>query len=119
MSAHGNESMGKPEDNIHGDKIFDPAGTGDSNPLTICTPPINAPKTASSSYLTKALFTIRWWYSCIKTLFILAVLVHTLMNYLFLLAWLVHGVGKLIYEVLQELRGRGNIARRNIRWRRV
>jgi hypothetical protein len=112
VSAHGNESMANPEDNIHDDKIFDSARTEDSapSPPTLWAPPINASETASSTYLNKALPKIYRW---LETRFILSLLINSCMCLLFLLAWAVHGAGKFIYEVFQERRGRDNIARRN------
>jgi hypothetical protein len=89
VSAHGNESMATPEDNIHSDKISDPAGTNDTappplaymsvvhlpsgtafvlnntcpNPMIaiVWTPPTNASGTASRTYLDEFLSTLDWW----------------------------------------------------------
>ena len=71
-------------------------------------PPINAPKTASSSYLDKALFTIHRCYPWVKTTGILVLLLDFICT-LFLLASLPHEAGKFIYKLLQELRGHGSM----------
>jgi hypothetical protein len=83
--------------------------THHTNELSL-SPPISAPKTASSSYLDKPFFTIHRCYSWVKTMVILALLLDSFMATLFLLASLPHGTGKSIYEALHKLRGAGNIA---------